>query len=60
MRPHKVDGDWVWGERPVQVQHYSCKHSVRQTANMYNGSSDSLPKPKPFKARVILRKGGKS
>jgi hypothetical protein len=55
-----VDGDWVWGERPVQVQHHSCKTCGMQTDSMFNGSSDKLPKPKAFVSRVILRKGDKS
>ena len=59
MRPHKVEGEWVWGERPVQVQHHSCKNGVRQTEEKYNGSSDKLPKPKAFKSKVILRKAVK-
>ena len=59
MRPHLVDGEWIWGEYPKQVQHHSCKHSVRQTEAKYNGSSDKLPKPKPFRAKAILRKAVK-
>ena len=55
MKPHKVDGEWVWGERPTQQIH----HRSQSLGEKYNGSSDKLPKPKAFKSRVILRKAVK-